>query len=45
MHAMEMHLMAVGAQGAAPSGTYVETAAVGVREDLADIIYARSTAL
>jgi hypothetical protein len=31
--------MALGAQGAAPSGTYVETAAVGVREDLADIIY------
>jgi hypothetical protein len=31
--------MAVGAQGAAPAGTYVETAAVGVKEDLADIIY------
>ena len=31
--------MALGAQGSAPSGTYVETAAVGVREDLADIIY------
>jgi hypothetical protein len=31
--------MAVGAQGAAPSGTYVETAAIGVKEDLADIIY------
>ena len=31
--------MAVGAQGGAPSGTYIETSAVGVREDLADIIY------
>jgi len=31
--------MAVGAQGAAPAGTYIETAAVGVKEDLADIIY------
>ena len=31
--------MAVPAQGAAPAGTYIETAAVGVREDLADIIY------
>jgi len=31
--------MAVGAQGAAPSGTYIETAAIGVKEDLADIIY------
>jgi hypothetical protein len=30
--------MAVGAQGAAPAGTYVETAAIGVKEDLADII-------
>jgi hypothetical protein len=31
--------MAVPAMGAAPSNTYIETAAVGVREDLADIIY------
>ncbi|HEY2416804.1 MAG TPA: DUF5309 family protein [Steroidobacteraceae bacterium] len=30
--------MAVGAQGAAPAGTYIETAAIGVKEDLADII-------
>ena len=31
--------MALGAQGAAPSNTYIETAAVGVKEDLADVIY------
>jgi hypothetical protein len=31
--------MAVGAQGATPAGTYLETAAIGVKEDLADIIY------
>ena len=31
--------MAVPPMGAAPSNTYIETAAVGVREDLADIIY------
>lgn len=31
--------MALGAMGAAPSNTYMETAAVGVKEDLADIIY------
>jgi len=31
--------MAVAAQGAAPSNTYIETAAIGVKEDLADIIY------
>jgi len=31
--------MALTPQGSAPAGTYVETAAVGVREDLADIIY------
>jgi hypothetical protein len=31
--------MAVGAQGSAPAGTYIETAAVGVKEDLADVIY------
>lgn len=31
--------MAVGAQGATPSGTYLETAAIGVKEDLADVIY------
>lgn len=31
--------MAVGAQGAAPSNTYVETQATGVKEDLADVIY------
>jgi hypothetical protein len=31
--------MAVGAQGPTPAGTYLETAAVGVKEDLADIIY------
>jgi hypothetical protein len=30
--------MAVGAQGAAPAGTYIETAAIGVKEDLRDII-------
>ena len=31
--------MAVPPQSAAPSNTYLETAAVGVREDLADVIY------
>jgi uncharacterized protein DUF5309 len=31
--------MAVPPMGSAPSNTYVQTAAVGVREDLADIIY------
>ena len=31
--------MALGAQGAAPANTYIETAAVGVKEDLADVIY------
>ena len=31
--------MAVGPQGAAPANTYIETAAVGVREDLADVVY------
>ena len=31
--------MAVGPQGSAPANTYIETAAAGVREDLADIIY------
>ena len=31
--------MAVGPQGAAPANTYIETGAVGVREDIADIIY------
>jgi len=31
--------MAVGAQGAAPAGTYVQTAAVGVLEDLSDVIF------
>lgn len=31
--------MALAPMGSAPAGTYVETAAVGVREDLADIIY------
>jgi hypothetical protein len=31
--------MALTAQGATPAGTYLETAAVGVKEDLADIIY------
>jgi hypothetical protein len=31
--------MAVPSQGAAPANTYLEPAAVGVREDLADIIY------
>lgn len=31
--------MAVGAQGAAPAGTYIETTAVGVKEDVADVIY------
>ena len=31
--------MAVGPQGAAPANTYIETAAVGVKEDLADVIY------
>jgi len=31
--------MAVGAQGAAPANTYIETAAIGVKEDLADVIY------
>jgi hypothetical protein len=35
---METHV-ALGAQGAAPASTYVETAAIGVKEDLADIIY------
>ena len=31
--------MALGAQGAAPANTYLETAAVGVKEDLSEIIY------
>ena len=31
--------MALTAQGATPAGTYLETAAIGVKEDLADIIY------
>jgi hypothetical protein len=31
--------MALGAQGAAPSNTYIETAAVGVREDVRDVIF------
>ena len=31
--------MAVGPQGAAPANTYIETGAVGVREDLADVVY------
>jgi hypothetical protein len=31
--------MAVPAQGAPPANTYLEPGAVGVREDLADIIY------
>ena len=31
--------MAVPAMGAAPANTYLETAAVGVKEDLRDIIY------
>ena len=31
--------MALGAQGAAPANTYIETAAVGVKEDLASVIY------
>jgi hypothetical protein len=31
--------MAVPPQSAAPANTYIETAAVGVREDLADVIY------
>ena len=31
--------MAVPPMGSAPANTYIETAAVGVREDLADIIY------
>lgn len=30
--------MALGAQGAAPANTYLETAAVGVKEDLEDVI-------
>jgi len=32
-------MAAVPAQGATPSNTYLETAAIGVKEDLADIIY------
>jgi hypothetical protein len=31
--------MALAAMGSAPAGTYIETGAVGVREDLANIIY------
>jgi hypothetical protein len=31
--------VALTAQGATPAGTYLETAAIGVKEDLADIIY------
>ena len=31
--------MALAPQGAAPANTYMETAAIGVKEDLADIIY------
>src|SRR5437762_13165226 len=31
--------MAVGAQGSAPANTYLEPAAIGVKEDLADVIY------
>ena len=31
--------MALGAQGAAPGNTYIETAAIGVKEDLSDVIY------
>ncbi len=31
--------MAVGAMGAAPSNTYIETTAVGVKEDLRDLIF------
>lgn len=31
--------MALAAQGAAPANTYIETQAVGVKEDLADVIY------
>lgn len=31
--------MAVGPMGSAPSNTYIETTATGVKEDLADIIY------
>lgn len=31
--------MAVAPMGSAPSNTYIETTAVGVREDLADVIY------
>ena len=31
--------MAVAPMGSAPANTYVETTAVGVKEDLADIIY------
>jgi hypothetical protein len=31
--------MALASMGATPAGTYIETAAAGVREDLADIIY------
>ena len=31
--------MAVPPQGSAPANTYIETTAVGVREDLADVIY------
>ena len=31
--------MALAPMGSTPAGTYLETAAVGVREDLADIIY------